>query len=118
VATPAAPRSAYRQALVVGTASSEEQLALAAQTLDRCEGIVMLQDVARLRPQLEVIQCEVIDPAPGAHRCAEEFRVLIENAGRALAASRLASRLPRRPLRWLVVSDSAMGTEQLWPPAS
>ena len=105
----------YKHALVIDDASSEQRLALAAEMLDRCEGIVMLEGVVALRPTPDAILCEVIDPMPAAHRCAEEFKVLVENAGRTLARSNLASRLPRKPLQWLVVEDDGVGTVVLWP---
>jgi len=107
--------SAYKHAVVIDDASSEQRLALAAEVLDHCEGIVILDGVVALRPTPGAILCEVIDPTPTAHRCAEEFKVLAENAGRALARSNLASRLPRRPLQWLVVEDDGAGTVELWP---
>ena len=107
--------SAYKNALVVDDTSSEQRLALAAEVLDRCKGVVMLDGVVALRPTPDVILCEVIDPLPTAHRCAEEFNVLVENAGRMLSGSKLASRLPPRPLQWLVVEDKGTGTAELWP---
>jgi len=106
--------SAYRHALVVDDASSEQVLALAAELLDRCERVVMLDGVVALRPTPGAILCEIIDPNPAAHRCAEEFKVLVENASRGLAGSKLASRLPRRPLQWLVVEYYGTGTVELW----
>jgi len=106
---------AYKHALVIDDASSEQRLLLAAKVLDRCEGVVMLDGVIALRPTPGAILCEVIDPTPAAHRCAEEFKVLVENAGHTLARSKLASRLPRRPLQWLVVEDDGAGTVELWP---
>jgi len=107
--------SAYRHALVIDDAASEQRLAFAAEVLERCEGIVMLYGVVALRPTPGATLCEVIDPMPTAHRCAEEFKVLVENAGRTLARSKLASRLPCRPLQWLVVEDDGAGTVELWP---
>jgi len=107
--------SAYKHALAIDDNSSEPRLALAAGVLERCEGVVMLDGVVALRPTPDAILCEVIDPEPAAHRCAEEFRVLVENAARGLAGSKLASRLPRRPLRWLVVDDYGTGVIQVWP---
>jgi hypothetical protein len=107
--------SAYRDALVVDDASAEQRLALAVAILDRCEGVVMLDGVAALRPTPDAIVCEVTDPMPNAHRCAEEFKVLVENARRGLAESKLGRRLPRRPLRWLVVEDYGTGTVEVWP---
>ena len=106
--------SAYRDALVVDDTSSEQRLDLAAQVLLRCEAVVLLDGVVALRPDAGAIICEVIDPTPNSHRCAEEFQVLVENAGRQLANSRLAKRLPKRPLRWVVVDDYGTGTLELW----
>ena len=106
--------STYKHALVVDDTSSEQVLALAAVVLDRCEGIVMLDGVVALRPAPGVIRCEIIDPNPTAHRCAEEFKVIVENASRGLAGSKLASRLPHRPIQWLVVEDYGTGTVELW----
>jgi hypothetical protein len=107
--------SAYQDALVVDDGSSEQHLRLASEMLERCEGVVMLDGVVALRPTPDAILCEVIERTPSAHRCAEEFKVLIENAGRRLARSRLAGQLPRRPLRWSVVEDCGSGTVALWP---
>lgn len=106
---------AHERTLVVDEASSESCLAEAAQVLERCEGVVVLDGVAALRATPRAIVCEVIDPMPGAHRCAEEFKVLLENAGRALAGSRLASRLPGRPLHWVIVERHGAGTPPIWP---
>lgn len=108
---------AYQDALVIDDASSGQRLVLAAEMLERCEGVVMLDGVVALRPTPDAILCEVIERTPSAHRCAEEFKVIIENAGRRLARSRLAGRLPRRPLRWSVVKDCGSGTVELWPGA-
>ena len=107
--------SAYEDALLVDDASSEQRLTLAAERLERCEGVVMLDGVVALRPTPDAIRCEVLDRTPSAHRCAEEYKVLIENAGRRLARSRLADQLPRRPLQWAVVEACGAGTLELWP---
>ena len=96
-------------------ASPPQRFALAAEVLDKCAGVVMLDGIVALRPTPHAIICEVVDPMPTAHRCAEEFKVLVENAARALEESRLASRLPPRPLRWVVVEDYGTNTVQLWP---
>jgi hypothetical protein len=107
--------SAYKDALAIDDNSSEQRLALAAEMLARGEGVVLVGGVIALRATPEAILCEVIDPTPSGRRCAEEFKVLIENAARGLAGSRLASRLPARPLQWLVVEDCGSGTVELWP---
>jgi hypothetical protein len=107
--------SAYKHALVIDDTSSEQRLVLATEILDRCEGVVVLDGVVALRPTPNSILCEVIDPTPSAHRCAEEFRVLVENAARELSRSKLASRLPHRALQWRVIEDCDTGTLQLWP---
>jgi hypothetical protein len=108
------PGSGYEQALVVDDTSSERQLALAADLLETCGGIVLLDGMIAVRPGTVEIRCEVIDPDPSAHRCAEEFKVMVENAARRLAASTLGSRLPERPVRWLVVEDGESGLVELW----
>lgn len=107
--------AAYKHALAIDDDSSEQRLLLAAGMLERCEGVVMLDGNVALRPTPRVIFCEVIDREPAAHRCAEEFKVLVENAQRRVAQSKLAARLPRRPLHWLVVEDYGTGTLELWP---
>lgn len=107
--------SAYKHAFAVDDTSSDQRLALAASLLADCQGVVLLDRVLALRPTHSEILCEVIDPMPTAHRCAEEFKVLVENAGRLLAASKLGSMLPQKSLRWLVVEDCGTGTVELWP---
>ena len=107
--------SAYRDALVVDDSSTDQRLALATTVLERCEGVVLFDGIVALRPTPHAIICEVIDPAPNAHRCAEEFKVLVDNARLGLANSKLSKRLPSRPLEWLVVDDYGSGTVQLWP---
>lgn len=88
---------------------------MAADLLDRCAGAVLLNGSIALRPTPEAIVCDVIDPLPNAHRCAEEFKVLVENASHALAGSKLSRWLPRRPLQWRVVDDDGLETVELWP---
>jgi hypothetical protein len=107
--------SAYKDALAVDDKSSDQRLALAAELLAGCEGVILLEEVVALRPTQSAILCEIIDPSPSARRCAEEFKALVENASRLLAASKLAVLLPRKPLHWLVVADYGTGTVELWP---
>jgi hypothetical protein len=107
--------SAYRDALAIDDASSEQRIALAAELLSSGRGVVLLEGMVALCPTADGILCEVIDPMPSAHRCAEEFKVLVENAERTLSASKLGGLLPRRPLKWLVVEDYETGTLELWP---
>jgi hypothetical protein len=107
--------SAYKHALAIDDTSSTSSLLLAVEALERCEGVVMLNGVVALRPTTNAILCEVIDPTPNAHRCAEEFKVLIENAERGLAKSKFAPLLPRKTLRWLVISDTGSVAVELWP---
>ena len=107
--------TAYEHALVVDDTSTEQSLLRAAQALEHCEQVVMLSGVVALRPTPIAIICEVVDPLPDSHRCAEEFKVLVENAARGLAASRLGGMLPSRPLQWRVVADDGAGIVELWP---
>lgn len=99
--------------LTINVHSSEQQLSQAVKFLDDCDGAVFLQGIATLRPTPGEIVCEVADPVPGAHRCAEEFKVLVENAQRAFAKTKLADLLTHRPQRWLVVDGHE--NIQLWP---
>lgn len=114
-AQPVERMSAYKDALAVDDQSSDQRLALAAGLLAGPEGVVLLAGMLALRPTQSGILCEVIDPVPNTHRCDEEFKVLVENAARMLAASKLGGLLPRKQLHWLVVEDYGTGTAELWP---
>jgi hypothetical protein len=107
--------SAYKHALAIDDTSSADSLSSAAEALNHCDDVVLLHDVVALRPAPDAIYCEVLDPMPGAHRCAEEFKVLIENAERCLFKSKLSSLLPSKPLKWLVVRDDGDKVVELWP---
>jgi hypothetical protein len=106
--------SAYRDVLAIDDDSPDERIALALARLSSGQGVVLIGSTLALCPTNVEIRCEVIDPMPGAHRCAEEFKVLLENAARALAASTLGRLLPDRPLRWVVVEKRGSGTLELW----
>lgn len=95
--------------LVVGPKATEEQLARATDALASGRPVV-LEGVATLVPGPRAIECRISEPLRGASRCEEEYRVLVENAARALRASPLAARLPRRALRWSVFD----GGVELW----
>lgn len=105
------------EVLVISAGASEQRLALATDLLERCEGIVILEGVGTLTPKSDCIECAVADPAPGAARCEEEYKALVENAARALSATKLGAHLPDRPLRWVVVDDDGMGVIELWQEA-
>lgn len=100
--------------LLIDDSSSEQRLTLAAELLDRCMGVVILDGVATLWPGPGEIECVVTEPTGALARCEEEYKVLVENAARALEASELGRRLPNRPLRWVVVDDYGTGTAELW----
>ena len=99
---------------VVDDTSTPESLAQAVDHLDHCTGIVMLMPAIVLRPGVREIRCEVVDIAPAAHRCEEEYKVLVENAARSLARSKLGALLPDRPLRWTVVEQRDSGMVEAW----
>jgi hypothetical protein len=99
--------------LVVDDSSSEQMLALARTRLEHCTGLVVLNGVVTLRPWRHEIECAVT-PIAAAPRCEEEYKVLVENAARALGSSELGRRLPQRPLRWVVVDDDGSGAVELW----
>ena len=101
-------------ALVVDDTATPQRLAQAADLLDRGTGVVMLMPAIVLRPGVHEIRCEVVDPTPAAHRCEEEYKVLVENAARALVRSKLGALLPERPLRWAVVAQRGSGMVEAW----
>jgi len=102
------------ETLVIGPGASEQRLALAADLLERCEGIVVVEGIGTLTPGPDAIECAITEPMPGASRCEEEYKVLVENASRALHANPLGAHLPDRPLRWSVVDDNGAGVIELW----
>ena len=106
--------SAYKDALVIERAASDQRLALAALALAQGDCVVLFEGGLALRPAGRELLCEVIDPSPSERRCAQEYEVLVENAQRALDASPLSALLPRLPCRWIVVADYGTGTTELW----
>lgn len=109
-----ASRVSVSGALFVDDTATPERLVQAADLLDRCTGIVMLGPAIVLRPGSHEIRCEVIDPTPAARRCEEEYKVLVENAARALDRSKLGALLPDRPLRWTVVEKRGSVMVEAW----
>lgn len=107
--------SAYKDAIIVDDYSSEQHLRFAISILEQGQGILIYNNVLALRHTSNTISCEVIDPNPNSHRCEEEFKVLVENAGRDLANSKLGRLLANKTLRWLVVEDYATETLEVWP---
>jgi hypothetical protein len=106
--------SAYRDALAVDADSPAERFALAAEILTSGSGVVILDQTLALRRTSTCISCEVVDPAPSARRCENEFEVLVENARLLLGASKVAELLPDLPRRWSVVADDGSNTAELW----
>ena len=102
------------EAFVIDDTATPERLAQAADLLDRCTGVVLLVTDIVLRPGVREIRCEVVDPTPAAHRCEEEYKVLVENAARALVRSKLGALLPDRPLRWVVVEQRGGVMVEAW----
>jgi hypothetical protein len=102
--------------LRIHESSSQQELAAAAQRLRRGEGAVELEGVTTLVPEHGGIVAEIrLDAGSAAMRCAEEFKVLIENASRALANSALAAHLPPHVVHWRVVQEAHQARVQLWP---
>ena len=100
--------------LVIDESSSEQRLQLATELLEDCNGVVVLDGIATLWPRSTEFECAVAIPSHSIAKCEEEYKVLVENAARALQASKLASRMPERPLRWVVVDDYGNGSVELW----
>lgn len=86
----------------------------AADTLREDGARVLFGDAIRLRRHGRRIVCEVIEPPGSMHRCAEEYAVLVENARRALAASRLQAFLPALPMAWVVVENDGTAIVERW----
>ena len=84
--------SVYESAFSLETGASDERVERAAEVLTDGAGIVVFDGFLALRRAGRQLLCEVIDPTPSAHRCANEYEVLVENARRALEASKLAAR--------------------------
>lgn len=108
------PMSAYKEVLVIEPGASDARLSLARAWLAGGSGVVMLGDDLALRSTGDELICEVVDLTPSAHRCANEYEVMVENAQRALHASGLDHVLPRLPCKWLVVEDCGTGVAELW----
>jgi hypothetical protein len=106
---------AHPDAFPVDDGSSREHLELATGILAGEAGAVLFERTLALRPARHSIRCEVLDDPHGAHRCAEEYKVLVENAARRLASSCLAPFLPHKRLTWVVVVDSGEGVVEVWP---
>lgn len=90
-----------------------KRVARAAEVLASGTGVVLVEGIVALRPSAHELLCEVIDPIPSAHRCANEYKALIENAQRALETSKLGSLLPDLRRKWLVVEEFGIGTMEI-----
>lgn len=86
----------------------------AANALARGESVTLLDGALILRAARGELRCAVVDPEPGARRCENEYEVLVENAQRALAASKLATLLPNLRRTWFVVGEAGGATTELW----
>ena len=106
------------EAFVVDDTATPERLAQAVDLLNRCTGVVLLMPAILLRPSVREIRCEVVDPTPAAHRCEEEYKVLVENAARARAlearclAPEQAAPMDGRRAQW---QRDGRGMEQVIP---
>jgi hypothetical protein len=103
-----------REAFVIDGGATPERVAQAARLLAQGAGTVLLEPGLYLRSSVHEIRCEVIDTTTAAHRCEEEYKVLVENAARELRRSPRAALLPDRPLRWAVVEERDSGVVEMW----
>jgi hypothetical protein len=92
--------------LVIDATSAVPQLARAGAILSGGRGSVILAGVATLTAGARDIRCAVAAPASAAARCEEEYKVLVENAARALRSSLLGPHLPDRRLLWVVMDGT------------
>lgn len=98
----------------IGDVATPERLARAAEILAQGAGTVLLEPGLYLRSNSHEIRCEVLDTSSAAHRCEEEYKVMVENAARSLQRSQLAGLLPDRPLRWVVVEKRDGAVVEVW----
>jgi hypothetical protein len=101
-------------AFAIDAAATPERLAQAAAMLEHCTGSILFEQSFLLRPGAREIRCEVFDTTPAARRCEEEYKVMVENAARALDRSKLGALLPAKSLRWVVVEDRGSGVIDAW----
>jgi hypothetical protein len=106
--------SAYKDALTIDADAPDQRLAMAADVLAGRKGVVMFEGILALRATQAQLLCEVVDPTPSSHRCATEYEVLVENAMRALDASKLSELLPALPRKWVVVDEHGSEPVELW----
>lgn len=100
--------------LNLNAGSSNQRIRQAAEIVKKRRGIVVFDKILALRTTHNSLMCEVIDPTPDAHRCVNEYEVLVENAQKTLAGSELEQLLPDLPRRWSVVDKHGTGTRVLW----
>ena len=86
----------------------------AAGMLANGAGVVILNNSLALRRTASCLHCEVIESPRSSRLCEHEFEVLVENAQNMLYSSRLGTRLPDIPRKWLVVEDSGTDLAELW----
>jgi hypothetical protein len=101
-------------AFAIDGAPTPERLARAAEMLAQGTGIVLLEPELYLRAGALEVRCSVLDTASAAHRCEEEYKVLVENAARSLERSPLRALLPDRPLRWAVAEVRDDDLVEVW----
>jgi hypothetical protein len=100
--------------LVIDGSSPAAQLAQAGALLASARGSVVLAGIATLTAGAREIRCEIPAPASAFARCEEEYKVLVENAARALRSSGLNPHLPDQRLRWVIVDGAGEDAVELW----
>ena len=100
--------------LVIDASSPAAQLARAGALLASPRGSVVLEGIATLKAGAREIRCEIPAPASTIARCEEEYKVLVENAARALRSSGLGPHLPDRRLRWVIMDGVDDDAVELW----
>jgi len=102
-----------RKTLRLETGDSES-VARAVEMLASGASVALFDGTLILRSMPGHLLCEVVDPAPSARRCENEYEVLVENAQRALETSNLGALLPRLRRSWVVIGDTGAGDTELW----
>lgn len=107
--------SVDKEALRIDPQAPIEHVAYAVQALQRGAAVVHFHGMVEIYFTDGELRGDVIDPESGAHRCEEEFKVLVENAARLLEQTELGAQLRLDAMRWRVVRTDGDRIHVLWP---
>ena len=103
-----------QELVIISVGVSVYEANRAAKRLKAREIAVTVAGIATLIPGALEIRCVITAPTPAVARCEEEYKVMAENAARALRSSRLGPHLTDSHLRWEVVEVTGDDVIELW----